>query len=393
LFVCLLYQHEKREKKKKTEKNTFAIIYLQISYHAFIHVRGGIDRHVVSAIVSVGMGAGISVGQGVAGFLGPIYGWRLPFLVISVPALFCAALVYFTVNDPERGAMERVSNEYMTDDDGGGIEDGDGIALVPIASYRNDTDQACDSVMIDQTQLKSSNNFDDTNNSYEINRSIPAWKYHLKTTLNLLKTPTVALSLFQGAPGCVPWGIINTFLNDYLSENRGFSVQGATAILMCFSTGVALGIIAGGAGGRALYKIDIRLPALLAGGTAIMACFPLWFLINGVDSTTPYYIAILSAIVAGFGSGPTGPIIKATLTNVTLPNTRGKAFALFNVFDDFGKGLGPYLVSLLIVKFGGRTRAFNIGVSFWILCGLANLAIFFTVVRDEQRVQTALRRS
>ena len=387
MFVC---QH------KKGGKNVAIIcVYLQIIDHAF---RGGKDRHVVSAIVSIGMGAGISVGQGVAGFLGPIYGWRLPFLVISVPALFCAALVFFTVKDPERGTMERVSNENMADD-GGENEDGngDGISLVPIASYRNDTDQPYDSVMIDQTH--------DTNTSYEMdretaecfyennNRSIPAWKYHLRTILNLLKTPTVALSLFQGAPGCVPWGIINTFLNDYLSENRGFSVQGATTILMCFSTGVALGIITGGAGGRALYKIDIRLPALFAGGTAIMACFPLWFLINGVNSTTPYYITILSAIVAGFGSGPTGPIIKATLTNVTLPNTRGKAFALFNVFDDVGKGLGPYFVSLLIVKFGGRTRAFNIGVSFWILCGLANLVIFFTVVRDEQRVQTALRRS
>lgn len=89
-------------------------------------------------------------------------------------------------------------------------------------------------------------------------------------------------------------------------------------------------------------------------------------------------------------SAPTGPIIKATLTNVTLPNTRGRAFALFNIFDDLGKGLGPYFVSLLSVKFGGRLPAFNIGVFGWILCGLTNLTIFFTVVRDERMVQTTL---
>jgi hypothetical protein len=35
------------------------------------------DRHVVSALVSFGVGAGISVGQAVAGYLGPTFGWRL----------------------------------------------------------------------------------------------------------------------------------------------------------------------------------------------------------------------------------------------------------------------------------------------------------------------------
>jgi len=40
-----------------------------------------------------------------------------------------------------------------------------------------------------------------------------------------------------------------------------------------------------------------------------------------------------SAIVAVLGSAPTGPIIKATLTNVTLPNTRGKAFSLFTILN------------------------------------------------------------
>jgi hypothetical protein len=212
----------------------------------------------------------------------------------------------------------------------------------------------------------------------------------LRTTYKLLSTPTVVLSLVQGAPGCIPWGIINVFLNDYLSEDRGFSVEMATTVIMFFSVGYALGLVLGGVGGRHLYQIDVRLPSLLAGSTAILGCFPLWFLLNRVDSTTPYYISALSAAVAGVGSAPTGPIIKATLTNVTLPRARGQAFALFNLFDDFGKGLGPFFISLMIVNFGGRLPAFNIGVFGWILCGVANLGIFFTVQRDERAIQMAL---
>jgi MFS family permease len=378
------------------------------------------DRHVVSAMVSFGVGAGISVGQAVAGYLGPTFGWRLPFLVISVPALICAVVVYFTVKDPERGVMERAFLDMRNPDD----EEG-GVALVPTSSSANFQSAEDDDVSLEATtsprRLSTSDSvssldrrklasrprnfsspnsiqndpmteaqFDSILSEHYNTLCSKDWTIHLRSTYKLLSTPTVLLALLQGAPGCIPWGIINVFLNDYLSENRGFTVETATTTLMLFSLGYALGLLLGGIGGRHLYQIDVRLPALLAGATAIMGCFPLWFLMNHVDASTPYYISALSAMVAGLGSAPTGPIIKATLTNVTLPRQRGQAFALFNLFDDFGKGLGPFFVSLLIVHFGGRLPAFNLGVFGWILCGVFNLAIFFTVAKDESAVQMTL---
>lgn len=79
------------------------------------------DMHAVSAVVSFGTGAGIAVGQAVAGFLGPVYGWRLPFLVVALPALITAAMVLFTVPDPQRGAMESSVIESQDDNDEGGV--------------------------------------------------------------------------------------------------------------------------------------------------------------------------------------------------------------------------------------------------------------------------------
>ena len=213
----------------------------------------GKDRHIVSACVSFGVGAGISIGQAVAGYIGPLYGWRLPFLVISIPALLCAVLVYFTVEDPKRGAMEGIyDNEHLV---AGGRNNEDGIALVSIPSKNNS-----------ETDIERIDTARDFTADNDISTSSFSWKDQIKTTLGLVQIPTVALSIFQGAPGCVPWGIINVFLTDYLSEDRGFSVQAATTILMCFSAGYTVGLIVGGAGGRILYKLDIRLPALLAGG-------------------------------------------------------------------------------------------------------------------------------
>jgi MFS-type transporter involved in bile tolerance (Atg22 family) len=186
-------------------------------------------------------------------------------------------------------------------------------------------------------------------------------------------------------------GVINVFLNDFLSEDRGLSVQLATATLMCFSLGHAFGIfLLGGALARALYAKDKRYPSILAGFMALGGCVPLWLLLNFVDASTAYWKVALVACLAGFGSGPTGPIIKATMTNVTLPRARGQAFALFNLFDDFGKGLGPYFVSILITQMGGRLPAFNIGIFGWVVCGIANLAIFFTVEQDEATTQAVV---
>jgi MFS family permease len=373
------------------------------------------DRHVVSAMVSFGLGAGISLGQAVAGYIGPTFGWRLPFLIISIPALICSGLVYFTVKDPERGVMESAFLQTPKDDEVG-------IALVatsssinlqsaeddypilqtttsPVSHSVNDNSAALDRRKLACSPWSSSSSSMLRGSDAHFNTILSVhydtfcskdWARHFRSTFNLLSTPTVILSLLQGAPGCIPWGIINVFLNDYLSEDRGFTVETATTTLMLFSLGYALGLLVGGIGGRCLYQMDVRLPALLAGGTAIMGCFPLWYLMNHVDASTPYYISTLCAIIAGLGSAPTGPIIKATLTNVTLPRVRGQAFALFNLFDDFGKGLGPFYVSLLIVHFGGRLPAFNLGVFGWILCGVFNLLIFFTVARDERAVQTTL---
>lgn len=358
------------------------------------------DRHVVSAVVSFGTGAGISVGQAIAGYLGPTFGWRLPFLVVSIPALICALLVLLTVDDPERGGMEWAALELEQSDEGG-------VALVPITQPENDNqyniEPSSDLAKLRTTRNSSSSGdireegqldeyFDDTYSVRDFFGPFCAQdlSHHTRTLFQLLSTKTVLFAIIQGAPGCIPWGILNAFLNDYLSEDRGFSVEMATTTLMCFSGGHVVGLTLGGAGGKYLYQRDKRLPALLAGFMAILGCVPFWFLLNRIDHTTPYSMVAGIAFLSGFGSGPTGPIIKATLTNVTLPQARGQAFALFNLFDDFGKGLGPFFVSILIVQMGGRLPAFNVGILGWVACGLINSAVFFTVRRDEAAVQATL---
>ena len=161
-------------------------------------------------------------------------------------------------------------------------------------------------------------------------------------------------------------------------------------MILIFGVGNFFGLVLGGTGGTYLYRRDKRYPALLAGCLAISGCFPFWVLLNSVHQGSNPLFVLVVALSAGLFSGGTGPIVKATLQNVTLPQARGQAFALFNTFDDFGRGLGPVFIAWLIVNFNGRTNAFNIGVIGWMLCGVMNLAMFFTVIKDEDRVQQIL---
>lgn len=52
---------------------------------------------------------------------------------------------------------------------------------------------------------------------------------------------------------------------------------------------------------------------------------------------------------------------SSLLQNVTTPEVRGTAFAVFTLTDDLGKGLGPLMIVALIDAFGhNRRTAFNL---------------------------------
>jgi MFS family permease len=64
-------------------------------------------RTYISVYVGLATGAGIAGGQLLSGLIGPSLGWKMPFLVISIPAILCGILAYFTAVEPVRGSQER----------------------------------------------------------------------------------------------------------------------------------------------------------------------------------------------------------------------------------------------------------------------------------------------
>mmetsp|Transcript_5873 Transcript_5873/g.9687 ORF Transcript_5873/g.9687 Transcript_5873/m.9687 type:complete len:655 (+) Transcript_5873:171-2135(+) len=457
----------------------------------------GESRVYASTCVGVSFSAGVACGQLMSGLIGPIYGWRTPFLIVSIPALCCAAIVLFTVKEPQRGHQEqavRTLRESKTsyqrlespppldpspssspgrtaatgtgryavttgssnavDDDaymnqrvalveaegkneysdsstmptglhmhapmqvsggrnrGGAGPDGAGeYSAVPLSredADRVDTTDICtksiNSNDQDRPRLSGINNpayFSASSSptsdgdENEIDRE-DAVEYSEKIDCNkvakLFQTSSVVIIFIQGLPGCLPWGMIYVFLNDYFSHDRGLSISGATAALTSFGLGGLVGQFAGGWLGQRLYNLDPRLQCVMMGSTTIASVLPMLYLLNtsSVGSAAFY----LMALFAGFLVNMNAPNIRVVLQNVCIPEIRGTAFAFFCLTDDIGKGLGPAIVVLFIdMCHGNRREAFNIVVLFWALCGTLLLLLTQTVRYDEAIVQQSVKQA
>jgi predicted MFS family arabinose efflux permease len=62
------------------------------------------------ALIYSGLGVGGAVGIILAGILAESVGWRMAFMLFGLPSLLVAAVVYFTVREPERGVFETASD-------------------------------------------------------------------------------------------------------------------------------------------------------------------------------------------------------------------------------------------------------------------------------------------
>ena len=74
--------------------------------------------------------------------------------------------------------------------------------------------------------------------------------------------------------------------------------------------------------------------------------------------------------------------------NVTRPEHRGSVFAIFNIADSIGKGIGPAIGGLLLSS--GYLVMMNFAISWWALCGVILLLIYFTIDKDRKALLTLM---
>jgi MFS family permease len=297
------------------------------------------SRATAAAWITLVQGMGVAVGQLLAGFIGSKYGWRLPFILVAAPNFILVFVFWFLVKEPPRGVSEESLKEL--------IESG--------AVYTG-----------------------------KINFSLYKHIFRIKTNL---------LVLIQGIPGCIPWGVFFIYLNDFYSQDKGFSVETATLIVMAGGAATLAGSFVGGLIGNKIYNKNPKYLPVFTGLTCLIGVIPMALLLNypsqaGVKDASAI-IPIILAAVTGFIVIMPAPNIKAITLDVNSPETRGSILSMSNLTDSLGQGFGPAVISLFIVAFG-RVIAFNIANLFWIVCALLQFLMIFTFPKDEKALSAEM---
>ena len=282
-------------------------------------------RSSATAYLGLVVGLGIAGGQLLAGFSGPVLGWKMCFIIVAIPNFFVLLLYIIIGTEPKRGQSDKIV----------GIE-----------------------------------------------------SINISTVKAMLSKKTNILIFLQGMAGTVPWAVFFVFLVDYLAQDIGYSIQAATLVVSVIGLSAMMGGFVGGIIGNKLYNINPRYQPLLAGLCTFIGMVPTAFLINlnPVDSSSPSIMyPIILGVFSGFFITVTAPNMKAILMNVNHPNIRGTAFALYNLADDLGRGFGPFIISFFILQFG-RQWGFNLANAIWFICGIFILLMIKTYPKDQEGI-------
>jgi MFS family permease len=297
------------------------------------------ERNAASSGLTSMMGLGIVLGQIYAGEVGPTRSWQYPFYVSAFVQLIAAVMIALWVAEPIRGGKEQ--------------------AL--------------------QSMLKSGN------------------KYEQKLTLKgfihaMHKNASNWILLWQGFLTSLPWGIVFVFLNDFLSQEKGFSVQQATFLVMIFGVGCAIGGITGGYLGQFFMRgYRSHLPIFM-GVSTFLGIFPFIALLN---SDFPYhsgYKAKFYTLLGGIIASLPSVNIRPCIINVNPPESRGAALTAGNLFVTLGRGIGPSCIVLLGSIFHlSRQMSFNITLSvFWTISAIQLLFLAKTLPNDQDAMEEKL---
>jgi MFS family permease len=292
----------------------------------------GNSRIYVSTVVGIASSSGIAAGQFLAGMIGPALGWRTPFMIVAIPAIICAIVTFFTVDEPKRGDQEDAMRSVRQ------IRNSTAGASL-LSPYQNGQycekfiDQKCSIDSVDVPLAVPSLSPDQSGLKHGLSTLDERTPHHaIQTTINsstslvnveysekidcqkfrqLFRTPSVVIIFLQGFPGCLPWGMIFVFLNDYLSEDRGTTVEQATAILTCFGIGGLIGQMFGGWAGQRLYNQNPQWQCLLMGFSTLLSVPPALFILNSNQINNPGFY--LMAVLFGFIVNINGPNVRAIL--------------------------------------------------------------------------------
>ena len=302
------------------------------------------QRTTMAAFVTTSCAGGAAIGQTIAGLSGA--SWRQPYFVSAIFSVIACGLCVSILTDPRSGSAEKV-------------KDRDGEQNSAAGAWGTQS-------RVSGTKALS---MEDLNWS----------KFQ-----GVLKVPSNRLIFAQSVPGCIAWSSIATFLPDFVHKELGFTVKSSTGVLALFGLSSLVFSFVGSAVGQSIYNQNRKdLPTFVA---ACVACGALPMIVLVLVGSTNAFTLILA--VLGGCAAAAGPNFKGMLMNANPSSDRGTVFAMFNLVDSFGKGLGPTVLVIMTWICGGNRRvAFAIAFALWFVSAAIAKLLEGTLNEDTLAVE------
>ena len=297
------------------------------------------DRNAASSGLTAMMGLGIILGQVFAGMVGPTYGWWVPFHFAGALCILSSLLVLVMVDEPVRGGTEKVLQDMLK----------------------------------------------------------RGMKYEKKLTWRgvlhaLFFNPSNFLLTLQGFFASVPWGIIFIFLNDYLSQEQGLSVEDATLLVLIFGIGCAVGGLVGGWAGQKTTQMRREYMPLFMSISTALGIIPFYALLNDDTFHTANFRAIMYAFSGGCIASLPAVNVRPAIINVNPPEIRGATLTAATLIINIARGIGPSFLTTVCAVFDvSRSYSFNVLlIIFWLIAAIQLFMLAFYLPHDQDKMEQEL---
>ncbi len=288
-------------------------------------------RATASAFMGVAWAVGMIGGPALAGFITPIAGWRLPFILAAAPNFPLIILFAIIAEEPRRGRAE--------------------VELSEMEDYNP---------RITWTDFK-----------------------------RIFTTKTNIWTFLQGIPGTIPWGVLGYWLIFFLETERALPKETATMVFTLMGAGTTLGSVLFAVWGERLYAKKPAYLPIMVGIGIVAGAVPVFIAINAQITSIAVYYTL--SFVAGLLVSTASANVKAILMNVNPPERRGSVFAVFNITDNLGQGFGPAIGGLMMAV-SSTIFTLNFATLWWIPCGLLFLVIAKTLGPDRDALKKEMER-
>jgi MFS family permease len=300
------------------DDSSYPGLYSMISDYFLPSVRGKIY-----GLLELTMPVGYLLGMILGLFLGGAIGWRGVFYITGGLGIALAAVIFFSVREPQRGQSEPET--------------------------------------ADLEQLKT-------------------YRFNWEAARNLFTKPSLRILFIQGFFGVFPWNVITYWFFNYLETERGYNSNQVFITMLVAVLVLAAGYPVGGALGDYFFRRTPRGRAYVAMAGVLIGAVLLTITLN-IPIQQQILFMVLLAVTALFIPFA-APNVISTVYDITLPEVRSSALSVQYLIESSGAALAPGIAGLIADQTSLKQAFLLICVSTWILCGIFFALVAWLVPQD-----------